>query len=92
MHILAVAFAGFAAAAGRVEAESPRRVAAHFGLRQLRIELANQVEHAGVRGRVAGGRVAQRLLIDANDFVDVLDAANFVVSAGNFAGAMQRLG
>ena len=38
----------------------------------------------------AGRRVAQRLLIDADHFVDLLDAANFVVRPGQFAGAMQR--
>ena len=54
---LAVAFAFLAAAAGHVEAEPPRRVAAQLGLGQLGIKRADQVEHAGVRGRVRGGRL-----------------------------------
>ena len=89
---LAVPFAGFAASAGGVEAEPPRRITAHFRFRQLREQLPDQIEHAGVRGRIARRRVAQRLLIDADDFVDLLDAANFIVSAGNFAGTMQCAG
>ena len=87
--LLAVAFAGFAAAAGHVEAEPPRRVAAQLRFGQLRIERANQIEHAGVRGRVRRRRVAQRLLIDADHFVDQLDAADRFVRAGHGARAVQ---
>ena len=89
---LAVALALLAAPAGHVEAEPPRRVAAELGLGQLGEELADQVEHAGVRGRVRGGRVAQRLLVDADHLVDLLDAADRVVRAGDRAGAVQRAG
>ena len=89
---LAVAFAGFAAAAGDVEAEAPRGVAAQFRFGELREQLADQIEHAGVGGGVRGRRVAERLLIDADHFVDQLDAADRFVRAGNGARAVQRFG
>ena len=82
MHLdpqLAVPFALLAAAARHVEAEPPRRVAAQLGLGQIGIQRADQIEHAGVGGRVRGRRDAQRLLIDADHLVDLFDAANRVV-------------
>ena len=78
---LPVAFALLAPPARHVEAEPPRRVAAELGLGQLGEERADQVEHAGVRGRVRGRRLPQRLLIDADHLVDLLDAADRVVRA-----------
>ena len=89
---LPVAFAFFAAPAGHVETEPPRRVAAQFRLGQLGVERADQVEHAGERGRIRGRRLAQRLLIDADHLVDLLDAADGVVRAGKCLCAMQRAG
>ena len=77
---------------GDVEAEPPGRVAAELRFGQLREQLADQVEHAGVGGRVRRRRVAQRLLIDADHLVDLLDAADRVVRAGHGAGAVQRAG
>ena len=68
--LLPVAFARLAAAAGYVEAETLGLVAAHARLGQLGEELANQIEDAGVRGRVGVGRVADRILIDVDDLVD----------------------
>ncbi len=82
---LAVALALFAAPAGHVEAEPPRRVAAELRLGQLGVERADQIEHAGEGGRVRGRRLAQRLLIDADHLVDLLDAADRVVGAGEGA-------
>ncbi len=90
--LLAVAFAVLATAAGHVEAESPRAVAAQLGFRQLGEQLADQVEHAGVGGGIGCGRVAQRLLVDADHLVDVLDAADLVVRAGNRGGPVQPPG
>ncbi len=89
---LAVALALLAAAAGHVEAEPPRRVAAQLRLGQLGEQRADQVEHAGVGGRVRGGRLAQRLLIDADHLVDLLHAADRVVGAGERLGPVQRAG
>ena len=50
--LLAVPFARLAAAAGHVEAEPPGRVAAELRLGQLGEQRADQLEHAGVGGRV----------------------------------------
>ena len=72
---LAVPFALLAASAGHVEAEPPRRVAAQLRLGQVREQLANLIEHAGVGRRVRRRRLAERHLIDADHLVDLLDAA-----------------
>ena len=56
------ALALVAAAAGHVEAEPPRLVAAELRLGQLGEQLADQVEHAGVGRRVRHRRVAQSRL------------------------------
>ena len=84
--------AGLAAPAGDVEAETPRRVAAHLRLGKLGEQRADQVEDPGEGGRVRRGRLPQRLLIDADHLVDQLDAADVVVGAGRGLGAVQRAG
>jgi hypothetical protein len=77
--LLAVALARLAAAARLVEAEAPRLVAAHLRLRQLREQLPDQVEDAGVRRRVRRRCVADGALIDVDDLVDLLQAEDVVV-------------
>ena len=92
MHLdafLAVAFAVFAAPPRDVETEAARRVAAQFGFRQLSEQFADPFEYAGVGRRIGGGRIAQRLLVDADHFVDVLDAADLVVRPRNGRSAVQ---
>ena len=89
---LAGAFAVVAAAAGDVEAEPAGRVAAELRLGELGEQLADEVEDAGVGGGVRRGRVAQRALVDADDLVDLLDAVDGVVGAGDGAGAVELAG
>ena len=90
--LLAVALARLAAAARLVEAEAPRLVAAHLRLRQLGEQLADQVEDAGVGRRVRQRRVADRVLIDVDDLVDLLQAEDVVVGRAGGAGAVQLAG
>ncbi len=90
--LLAVALARLAAAARLVEAEALGLVAAHLRLGQLGEQLADQVEDAGVGRRVGAGRIADRVLIDVDDLVDVLEAEDVVVSADGDAGAVQLAG
>ena len=90
--LLPVALAGLAPAAGHVEAEPARRVAADLGLGQLGEQLADQVEHAGVGGRVRVGRRSQGRLIDVDDLVDLVQALDLLVGPGGEPGAVQRLG
>ena len=54
-QLLPIALARLAAAARLVEREPPGRVAADLGLRQLREELPDEVEDAGVSSRVRAG-------------------------------------
>ena len=86
---LAVAPAGFAAAAGSVEAEAVGVVAAHLGVGQAREQLADPVERAGVGRRVAGRRAADGRLVDVDDLVQVPDAVDLIVLADAEAGTVQ---
>jgi hypothetical protein len=88
----AVAGAGLAAAAAHVEGEAPGQVAPHLGLGRLGEELADVVEHAGVGGRVRTRRAADGRLVDVDHLVEVLDALDLAVPAGQGLGPVQLLG
>src|SRR5262249_3768025 len=90
--LLAVALARLAAAARLVETEALRLPAAHLGFGKAGEQFADQVENAGVRRRVGAGRVAERLLIDLDELVDVLQAKDVVVGGAGSAGAVQLAG
>ncbi|MBI1913732.1 MAG: hypothetical protein HYS12_03100 [Planctomycetes bacterium] len=89
---LAVAFAGLAASARFVEAEPPRLVAAHLRLGQLGEQLTDQVEDAGIRRRVGRRRVAEGVLVDVDDLVDLFEALDLVVGGAGGVSAMQAAG
>ena len=92
MHLdplLAVALARLAPAALLIEAEPPGVVAAHFGFRQPAEEFADQVEDTGVRRRVGRRRVAERVLIDVDDLVDLLQADDIIVRRPGRLGTVQ---
>src|ERR1035438_8256376 len=72
--LLAVALAGFAASALDVEAESAGLVAAFPRFGQQRKKVADWGERAGIGGRIGARRAADRRLVDANDFVDLVGA------------------
>jgi hypothetical protein len=55
-------------------------------------QLADKVEHAGVRRGVRRRRIAERALVDADDFVDLLDACDGIVGAGDRFGAVKLAG
>src|SRR6266851_1561940 len=74
-----VALARFTAPSLNVEAEPPWFVAAFARFGEPRIEIANRRKQSCVGGRVRAWRAANRRLIDANDFVDVLETCNPVV-------------
>ena len=84
--LLAVAFAGLTAAARLVEAESLGLIAAHFRFGQLGEELANQIEDAGIGRRVRVGRIADRVLIDVDDLVDLFQPENVIVGCDRVCG------
>ena len=81
----AVAFAGLAPSALDVERESTRLVAVGARFRRPREHVADAVEHLGVRGRIAPGRAADGLLVDLDDLVEMLDAAQRLVGARRLA-------
>ena len=87
--VRAVAFAGFAATAGHVEAEPAFLVAAGFRLGQLRVQLANVVEHLDVGGRVRARRAADRRLIDGDQLVEMLEPFDPLVIARLAFAAVQ---
>ena len=79
--IRAVAFAGLAAAALHVEAESARLVAAAFRLGKLRVEVADVVEQLDVRAGIRARRAADRRLVDDDQLVELVDAFDAIVLA-----------
>src|SRR5262249_15041359 len=90
--LLAIALAGLTASARLVEAEPPRLIAAHLRLGQLCEQLPDQVEDASIRRRVGRRRVAQRVLIDVDDLVDLFESLDLVVSGAGSVSAMQAAG
>ncbi len=87
---LAVALARFAAAAGHVEAEAPRLVAAFARLGQHGKQVADGREHLGVRGGIGSRRAPDGRLVDADDLVELLGAVERFVRAGLLARAVEH--
>ena len=87
--VRAVPFARLAAAAGHVEAEPARLVAAALRLGQLRVQVADLVEQLDVRGRVRARRAADRRLVDGDQLVEMLQPFDPLVRAGLAFAAVQ---
>src|SRR5262245_5703057 len=91
-----LAFAGVAAAAGGVEREPARGVAADPRLGRLGEEAADRIPEADVRRRARARRLADRRLVDLEDAadelrpVDRLAAAELAVSLARAPLAEQR--
>src|SRR5204862_265199 len=62
-----------------VEAESPRAIASLLRFAGLDEHAANLVEHARISRRIAPRRPADRRLIDLDEFVDLIHAAQTAV-------------
>ena len=60
--------------------------------RQAGEQLADQIEDAGVGRRVGQRRIADRVLIDVDDLVDVFQTEDVVMGGGRGAGAVQPAG
>src|SRR5262249_12209639 len=80
----AAAFAILAAAAFHIETESSRVVTAHSRRRQLREQITDRPERAGVSYRIRSRRPADRALIDHDCLVDLFDTAQHLISAWFF--------
>ena len=88
----AIALARLTPAALDVEGKTPRLVAAGLGLGQFGKPIADRRERLGVSGGVGARRAANGALIDVDDFVDVAEAVDLFVGAGQIARAMQGFG
>src|SRR5262249_56991835 len=77
----AVAGARLAATALHIEGEPPRPVAARPGRRQLREELSDGCERAGVRRRIGARAPTDRRLVDLDHLVEHLPASERLVRA-----------
>src|SRR5258706_8723511 len=86
---LALALAGFAAATGNVEGKASRFVAALTRLGEHGVDIANGREHARVSCGIRARSAADRRLIDANYFIDVLRTHDRFVLARLFARAIK---
>ena len=68
-----IAVACFASAARNVETKAARSITACFGLGELGVEIADQVEQFDVGRGVRAGSAANRRLVDVNNLVKVFD-------------------
>src|SRR5262245_32716458 len=76
-----LALARVAAAAGRVEGEPARGVAADPRLGRLREEATDRIPEADVRRRAGARRLADRRLVDLEDAADELRAVDRLAAA-----------
>ena len=72
-------FAGLAAATGNVEREPAGLEPAHLGVRSVREQITDVIEHTRERRRIGSRRTSDRALVDLNQLVDVLHTFNRVV-------------
>src|SRR5260370_13196847 len=86
----AVSLAGFAAAARNVKGKMTGGVAAAFGIRRIRKNVADGVESLEIGGRIRTRRAADGRLVDDDDFPNVriaFDAiAEFLAAAAGAPG------
>src|SRR6266478_1681370 len=87
----AVALARLASPALDVKRETAGTVAAHPRFGQLRKQLADMGEQAGIGRGIRARSAPDRTLIDVDYFVEVLNALKRFVSAGAFAAVIQFL-
>src|ERR1051326_4039507 len=88
---LAFSLARFATSAGNIEGKPTRLVAALARFRQHGVEVANLAEDTGVGRWVRAGSAANRRLVNADDFVDVVSAGNRFVRSRFLARAIECL-
>ena len=88
----AVALAGLAAAALDVEAEPAGLVAARLAFGEAGEPVADLGEGAGVGRRVGARGAADRRLVDVDHLVEMFEAGDLVMLAGDDARAVQRAG
>ena len=94
MHLYldnAITPAGFATAALDIEAEPTGFVAAQLRLRRLAEQFAHRIEQAGVGRRIGARRATDRRLVDIDDLVDILRAANLPVRSRSGPSAVNLL-
>lgn len=84
--------AGLAPSPLHVEAEPARLVAPEFGIIGGTEQGPDQVEGAGVGGRVGPGRPANGALVDVDHLVDVLDSVDPVMGQWPFPGSHELFG
>lgn len=85
----AVALAGFAASALNIETEAAGFITAKFSFGLMGEKLADLVEDAGVSRDIGARSAADRGLVDDDTLVEMLDAVDALVEAGNGLGAVE---
>ena len=87
-----VARAVLAAAALDIETEAAGQITARLGVSGLCEESTDLVEDPGVRGRVRARGAADRVLVDMDDLVEIVEPSDPGVLAGNLTGAIELIG
>jgi hypothetical protein len=89
MRLVPWPLARLASPALDVEAEAAGAVAADARLPRLGVQVADEIEDARVRGRIAPRRAADGALVDLDHLVDPPDADDLVEGALRLAAARQ---
>src|SRR5687767_7776333 len=84
-----VALTGLAASALHVEREASGSVSTNLRFRELGEELANRREEPSVGCRIRARRTPNGALVDIDDLVDMLEAADAAVCTGNHARTIE---
>ena len=95
LHLnLDIAFppAGLTASAFDVEREAAGSVAPHPGFRDGGKKFPDGGEGAGIRGRVAPRRATDGRLVNVNDFINMLQAGNFITVTGFLPRTVEYMG
>ena len=86
-----ITLTGLAAAAADVKAKTPRFITAHFGLRQLRIQIAYKTEQSGISSRVGARCAANRALVNINYLFQIFQTVNLTKFARLGVGTVQPI-
>ncbi len=85
----AVAAAGFTSSSLHVEGEATRLISPHLGLCGRGKKLANVIENARIRRRVAPWRTSDGTLVDVHNLVDLISTRDAFVLSWHEPGAVQ---
>ena len=83
---------GFTSSTFYIEAEPPRLIASHLGLRGLAEQFTYIAENPYIGSRIGSWRTSNGLLININYFINILSSAYFPAFPGSKRRLIQLIG